>query len=195
MKYGIPINTKTREINWNGVRAFNDDHWAGIAMKIANGEKCGWIPFPKLKVFISFSSHDKELMECLFKEILLSELVEPYKVESDDHSDEDLGPIVAKGIRGCHFFVLLVSKKSVSTQWINQELGFAYGVRKLKGKRITIIEEPAINMLKGFIHENKQFPYKFNLDGEPSFSNTCLKLREGLEKRVIKEFKINVTHY
>lgn len=133
-------------------------------------------------------------MNHVFDKLLDSAYVEPFKIESQDHSDEDLSNVVAKGIKSCSYFIVIITEHSYRTLWINQEIGFAYAIPKLKGKRFTFIQSKIIGKLKGFVHGHKQFPYSFALDDDSSLRETLDKMVIGLEQRVIKEYKINMMH-
>jgi hypothetical protein len=65
---------------------------------------------------------------------------------------------VINGIMESDFVVPILTKNSMYTQWINQEIGFA----QAKGKTIKpIVEQQIMNKLRGFIHSQIDIPYNY----------------------------------
>src|SRR5687768_10058448 len=66
---------------------------------------------------------------------------------------------VINGIIEADFVVPILTTKSITTQWINQEIGFA----QAKGKKIRpIIEQQIMRELRGFIHSQIDLPYNYH---------------------------------
>lgn len=89
---------------------------------------------------------------------------------------------VVKGILESDIVVPILTKNSITTQWINQEIGFA----KAKEKVIKpIVEQQIMDQLRGFINSQIDLPYNFknNLDlkkERKAFRKCCDILMEDL---------------
>lgn len=65
---------------------------------------------------------------------------------------------VKRGIIECEYFVPILTRNSISSQWVNQEIGFATAINRTT---IPIVEHQQIDHLKGFIHKQLDLSYTF----------------------------------
>jgi hypothetical protein len=86
------------------------------------------------KVFISHSSYDLWIAKQMAKEINALK-VETWLDEKDLEGGDILAEAILKGIRACQETIVLVSTKSIASQWVAYEIG---ATRSLK-KRVTPI--------------------------------------------------------
>ncbi len=121
-------------------------------------------------IFISYSNDNINLVEILEKLIAerkdLSALIIANK-------REPLKPLVEKvsqGIKDSDILIPILTNKSISAQWINQEIGFASALKKTI---LPLIERNLISSLKGFIHKEKDLPYLFDKSSEDDFSRAA----------------------
>ncbi len=84
---------------------------------------------------------------------------------------------VSEGIEKAAAVIPVITRNSMNTQWINQEIGFATAFKK---KVLPIVEKDIINDLKGFIHKEIDLPYNFESNVNKQKENQsfieCLKL-------------------
>jgi len=86
---------------------------------------------------------------------------------------------VEDGINETQIIIPILTKKSISSQWVNQEIGYSSALSDIK--IMPIIESSIIDDLKGFIH--KQVDLSYNFAGFPDNAK-----KEGIHfKRCIVE--------
>jgi hypothetical protein len=110
-------------------------------------------------IFISHSSLDISKVRILEKLILQTKIFIPKIVADDREPFKLLEKKVIAGIRQCEYFVPIVTRQSIVTQWMNQEIGYAVALEK---KIIPIVEKELIVTLKGFINKDRDLPYAFS---------------------------------
>jgi len=122
----------------------------------------------KLFLFISYSNNDIEKVNLIKKELEDHFLFEPIIIASNR---EALKPLVVKVTEGIHkstVIIPILTTNSISTQWINQEIGYAMGTYK---KLYPIVESSLLNQLKGFIHKEIDLPYKYQDNPDKKIEN------------------------
>lgn len=103
---------------------------------------------------------DNDKVEILISELSATENLTPLVIAANREALKPLANKVAEGINGSWVIVPVITKKSMSTQWLNQEIGYA----QARGVKIMpIVEKGVINDLKGFIHKQIDLPYTFLL--------------------------------
>jgi hypothetical protein len=126
----------------------------------------------KKKIFISYSNQDKDKIKILETVINANDNFDPLIIAANR---EPLKPLVKKvidGINKSELVIPILTEKSIHTQWINQEIGYATGVNK---RIIPIIEDTIIDVLKGFIHKQIDLPYTFKKQNSPGATNKSFK--------------------
>lgn len=103
----------------------------------------------KEDIFISYSDNDKDKVDLIVKELKGNTKFKPLVIASNREALKPLAEKVADGIVKAKIIVPILTKNSITTQWINQEIGFATALNK---KIIPIVEKDIIGILKGFIH-------------------------------------------
>ena len=187
MKYGVPI--KENEMLIDSAREFTDEHWENI-QKLKNST---WVDYPKKKVFISFSEPDRKMMTNLKNALKKSELLQPLVIEDKREGAKSLPDLIIKGINESDYYISILSKVSMSSQWVNQELGYAIS-RSRELEVIPIVESIIIHDLKGFVNSNKQLSYQFSITGDDRkdrklFRDTYKEVITYIENSVLKEIK------
>ena len=123
-------------------------------------------------IFISYSDYDKDKVELIDKELAGHKIFFPIIIASDRQALKLLTQKVSEGIIKADIIVPILTKNSITTQWINQEIGYAAALEK---KIIPIIEATLIDNLKGFIHKQIDLPYNFSTDSsKPNNSSDFL---------------------
>ncbi len=114
----------------------------------------------KKKIFISFSSQkDKNKMNAFFKAIKKDGTFEPIVVEKKKTPGKLFSEKVKEAIKQSDYFIPILTRNSRTSQWVNQEIGFAEA--QVKCDILPIVEESIIPKLKGFIHNQIDcFRYK-----------------------------------
>lgn len=130
----------------------------------------------KHKIFISYSDFDKDKVEIIVNELKLNEKFETLVIAFNREALKPLAEKVASGIIQAEIIIPILTKKSIVTQWINQEIGFATALNK---KIMPIVESGLSKELKGFIHQQIDLPYKFetNIDKEMEETSFLTQIR------------------
>lgn len=186
MKYGVPLNKENEKLI-DSAREFDDKHWENI-QRLKNSR---WVSYPKKKVFISFCEHDRKMMSNLKNALKKSELLQPIVIEDKKEGAKDLPDLIIKGINESDYYISILSKVSMTTQWVNQELGYAVSCNG-RLEIIPIVESIIIHDLKGFINHNKQLSYQFKIVGNDkkdrkSFRDAYKEVITYFENSVLKE--------
>lgn len=105
----------------------------------------------KKKVFISYYSNtDKNKMVSLKKYLLNNEFFEPVVVDDKRSPGKMLSKKVTEEIEDCSIFIPILTRQSMRSQWVNQEIGYVYSLDNIE--IIPLVDENIRNKLKGFIH-------------------------------------------
>jgi len=112
----------------------------------------------KAKIFLSYSELDKNKLKALKSAIKKREGLVPIVVSER----RKVGQSLADKVKGCmqeaDCLIPILTRKSISNQWVNQEIGFA---EALKIPIIPLVEESLLNKLKGFVHKQMDLPFVF----------------------------------
>jgi len=111
------------------------------------------------KIFISYSNDDKNKMRSLEKAIDKTKYLSAIIIADKRSSMKLLTEKVSEGISECDYFIPILTRSSITNQWVNQEIGFA---KALQREIIPLIEQQILNDLKGFIHKQSDLPYQFS---------------------------------
>lgn len=109
-------------------------------------------------IFISYSDFDKDKVELIVNELKGSTLFFPIVIASNREALKPLAQKVADGIIQAKVIVPILTANSITTQWINQEIGFATALSK---RVMPLVESTLIDALKGFIHKQIDLPYNY----------------------------------
>ena len=187
MKYAIKLDNNNN-LMLDRVNEFDDETYHKLMSK---GSKSKWIPYPGEKVFISFCDDDRHLMKILKSYINRSEVLQALIIEEKREGALHLSELVQKGIKESSFFIPILSSNSISTQWVNQEIGFAKAIEE-QTQTVPIVESNIIENLKGFIHKQIQLSYKFQVyeiedkdKTKREFRKICKEAVSFIEKEVL----------
>ncbi|HTA84144.1 MAG TPA: toll/interleukin-1 receptor domain-containing protein [Bacteroidia bacterium] len=142
----------------------------------------------KHEIFISYSHKDINKIKLLVKELNNHPTFKPLVIASDREVGKLLAEKVINGIKKAEIIIPVITERSISEQWINQEIGFATAIGKTI---IPIIDNALIDDLKGFIHKQIDLPYSYNRKSTIGQENknfiACFKiLLHDIEKLYIK---------
>jgi hypothetical protein len=90
------------------------------------------------RIFISHSSYDSDLADAICGDLRLA----GYEPWIDSQSIRAGSPIVASidsGIMSCHHFVVIISRKAIESQWVDQEITCALWEKLSERRRKQII--------------------------------------------------------
>ena len=147
----------------------------------------------KQGIFISYSDYDKDMVDLIINELEGNTKFFPIVVASNRVALKPLAQKVADGIIQAKVILPILTKNSISTQWINQEIGFATALSK---RIMPIVESDLIDKLKGFIHKQIDLPYNYYPDTNKAtehknfvkqLRNLLADLEEEFQKFVIAE--------
>jgi len=111
---------------------------------------------PTFKVFISHDARDKELALRLF--LILRRIgAEPYMYERHPDYSQDIPHRIMSVLTNVELVICLLTKNSINSQWVHQELGAAYALKKVI---ITCLEEGVGYV--GFVELRPHIPYDPN---------------------------------
>lgn len=119
-------------------------------------------PVKKRSLFISYASDNYDKVKLIKKELADHPLFEPYIVADRRRPNNALVKLVKEGIESSYCIIPIISPQSYKEQWINQEIGYAEGVRiPIK----PIVEESLLSgdHLKGFVNKQHQCPYTYKV--------------------------------
>lgn len=139
------------------------------------------------KIFVSYSDLDRKKMRVLEKIIRKSPFL-PIIIADNREAMISLSDKIIEGIESADYIIPILTSASISTQWINQEIGYS----KARGKQIMpIVEREVMTKLRGFIHSQLDLSYNFALDSDKakerlSFRKCCDKLVDDLVVKVIE---------
>ncbi len=122
------------------------------------------------KIFISYADIDKSKVRSIEKIIKQSKIFTPIIVADRRQALVRLTDKVSNGIKECDYFIPIITRKSISTQWINQEIGYAEALDRKK--ILPIVERGTIDKLKGFIHKQLDLSYTFDGNRSSKFSES-----------------------
>jgi hypothetical protein len=117
----------------------------------------------KQGIFISYSDFDKDKVDLIVNELEGNTKFFPIVIASNREALKPLAQKVADGIIQAKVIIPILTKNSIPTQWINQEIGFATALSK---RIMPIVESDLIDKLKGFIHKQIDLPYNFLLNSD-----------------------------
>jgi len=138
----------------------------------------------KIKIFVSFFSEDND------KKKILQDLIEKYENFTAVVVTRQQQPMIAltekvkKGILSSKYFIPILTERSIITQWINQEIGFAVASNKIIR---PVVEKIIIDRLKGFIHREVDLSFNYGSNNKKgienrNFSQEVKKLLEQLHE-------------
>ena len=101
-------------------------------------------------IFISYASEDQNKMKALHRAISKKYRgFKPVVIANRRNPGTALTDKVKNGIEGADYFMPIITRISISSQWVNQEIGYATAKDK---EIIPIVEDNIRDKLKGFIH-------------------------------------------
>lgn len=133
----------------------------------------------EVKIFISYYSKDNKKMQMLKDLIDSCNQLVPIVIAARRKSLVPLTKKVEDGIKESQIIIPILTKESITSQWVNQEIGYASALTSIK--IMPIIDNSIIDNLKGFIHKQVDLSYNYQ-----SFSEN--KRKESLHyKKCITE--------
>jgi len=111
-------------------------------------------------LFISYAHDNYDKVKLIKKELENNPFFEPLVVADKRKPNSALVKLISEGIDSSYCIIPILSPQSFRTQWINQEIGYAFAQNK---PIYPIIESSVFNELKGFIHKQNQCPYIYTL--------------------------------
>jgi hypothetical protein len=162
------------------------------------------VKFPKLyilepfDVFIGHSNKDKQYAHNFF--LCLQKIANfvPYMAEYYANPGEDYKDRIMMQLEKSTFIIFLLTQNGIDSQWVNQEIGYAYALRKKnKGRTPIVIPISSKKLeLKGLITKDSD-DLLFSddvIDYKWEIYNVILKIRARVSKGFEKgTFKIRVT--
>lgn len=148
------------------------------------------------KVFISFAQTDDRKRALLCRVLLSKPAFTPVVVTARRSPGKALAEKVTEGIKEAEHFVVILTRDSISNQWVNQEIGYAVAVGRTP---LALADRALIPDLKGFVHSQQDLPFHFAADGTRrseslSFRRACDQLRSHLiDTSAIRWFQSRIT--
>lgn len=112
-----------------------------------------------MKVFVSYSSLDDNKRRALVSALQsATPRITPVVVAARREPGRPLADKVIDCIQEADYLVPILSRSSIATQWVNQEIGYATGIGKTV---VPVVERQIISGLKGFVHAQHDLPFSF----------------------------------
>ncbi len=144
-----------------------------------------------VKIFISYYSKDSNKMLMLKKLINTNKKLIPIVIAERRKSLVPLSKKVEDGIKESQIIIPILTRESISSQWVNQEIGYATALPDIK--IMPIIDNQIINDLKGFIHKQVDLSYNFQsfIDNKRKEGIHFRKCINNLVSDILKEYNIS----
>jgi len=113
----------------------------------------------KAKIFLSYSESDKNKLKALRSAIKKREGLNPIIVSERRKVRQSLADKVKECMQEADWLIPILTRKSISNQWVNQEIGFAEALNKIT--IVPLVEKSLLDKLKGFIHKQMDLPFVF----------------------------------
>jgi len=120
---------------------------------------------PWEKVFISYASEDLQLAQTI--STYISRIgIQPYIAERRPTPDVYISDKIALNIMDSNCFVAILTRNSLGSQWVNQEVGFTYALQRFTNLYVPIflLVERGLQ-IRGFLEAKEHIPldlYKFD---------------------------------
>lgn len=142
-------------------------------------------------IFISYSDFDKDKVDLIVDELKGHDLFFPIVIAFNREALKPLAKKVADGIIDAKIIIPILTTRSIATQWINQEIGFATALDK---QIMPVVESTLIDKLKGFIHKQIDLPYSYSSNNSKAIENkSFLKGVRHLIEDLENQFKVSIT--
>ena len=112
----------------------------------------------KARIFLSYSESDKNKLKALRKAINKRDKFDPIIVAERRRVGQSLADKVKQCIHEADCLMPILTRRSIDSQWVNQEIGFAEALKK---PIIPLVEKNLLDNLKGFIHKQMDLPFAF----------------------------------
>ena len=112
-----------------------------------------------MKIFVSYSSQDDNKRRAFVS--ALESATPPFMpivVAARREPGVPLAQKVMACIREADVLVPILTRSSITNQWVNQEIGFAQGIGR---DLVPIVESGVLHELKGFVHDQNDLPFVF----------------------------------
>jgi hypothetical protein len=113
----------------------------------------------KAKIFLSYSELDKNKLKALRNAIKKRDGLDPIVVAERRKVGQSLADKVKDCMDEADCLMPILTRQSIDSQWVNQEIGFAEALKK---PIIPLVEKNFLDKLKGFIHKQMDLPFAFN---------------------------------
>ena len=145
---------------------------------------------PHYNLFISYSSEDQNIIDFIESELNNHAQFQPLIIAKNREPLKPLSEKVIKGLTDAEVVIPVLTKRSINTQWINQEIGYATAIKR---KMSPIVEREIINQLKGFIHNQVDIPYNYNssIENIEGFKEVFRIMIKDLEEEYSPKYKEN----
>jgi hypothetical protein len=118
--------------------------------------------YGKVNIFISYAKEDNVKMEyvrdAINSKTNLNAIVVPEIKDNLVYNSEK----IIKAINRSSMFLAILTPNSISNQWVNQEIGYAFYKFTKVRDIIPIVDKQISNDLKGFISKNNDLNYRYS---------------------------------
>lgn len=145
---------------------------------------------PWEKVFLSYDTIDREIVErialCL-QRIGIVALLADRSVEAGTEIPDK----IASHINDSNCFVAILTSSGIASQWVNQEIGYAYAFRNSRNLLIVPVVESGLQ-IKGFLQAFEYIPLNRY---DPSYAIYILmtRLRAFINRNLVVLKEVDVT--
>jgi hypothetical protein len=112
----------------------------------------------KSRIFLSYSELDKNKLKALRSAINKREGLDPIIVSERRKVGQSLAEKVKQCMHEADCLMPILTRRSINSQWVNQEIGFAEAMKK---PIVPLVEKSLLDKLKGFVHKQMDLPFAF----------------------------------
>lgn len=148
------------------------------------------------RIFIAYSGEDEQIASYVYN--CLSKIVQfqPYKSENFPDFGTNFKERIKKEIRDSNYMVVLLTEKSINSQWVNQEVGYAIAIQERYGGKpyiIPISNSDLANRLKGFI--TKDSVDILFMDKDPNLDYTIANIILFIRRQIPRGLEEGILNY
>lgn len=132
-------------------------------------------------LFIGYAGQDKQYAEFVWTCLSQISEIRPYLAEITPNYGENFKDRIMNVLDSTNFMVVFLTKNGVQSQWVNQEIGYAFAVKRKK-QELKIIPISLSNVqLKGLItKDTEDILFVDNLPLDRVVSNIIYQIRNSI---------------
>ncbi len=140
----------------------------------------------KKLVFVSYANEDYHLVDKLTSIIQSRSDLAPQIIANKREALKPLAEKVSQGIIMSDIVIPILTKNSISAQWINQEIGYSKALNK---RILPLVDISLLKSLKGFVHKEIDLPYLFKNETIEDFESVAQTLVNDIPLSMVSDLE------